>query len=258
MLFLLFLALACSVETGPRLPSVTGPRLIGVKSDDEYDPATKQYVPAVKVGVFALGTVELGGDAQWSDAVLSGACVAAAADDRGRVVVVREDKGAFVAQHLSPASGWSEPVALPWAAAALAGLQKECCPTERIVLTIAGDTASLLRPDGSATVFALASGASLRSYQSGLGGAHRFNRTHLVGTVFPAAEAARQLEREAKGARRRQPQQQRAAQDCAQPIDTRSLPESEAGKVWRVWFFLFAAFADSEQRWHFWSGRAAR
>jgi len=137
------------------------------------------------------------------------------------VVVVREEKGTFFFQRLSPASGWSDALLLPWAPEALAGLREH---QEHVLLTIAGDKGSLLRADGSGTVFSLTSGAALHSYETGMGGAHRFNSTHLVGTVFPAAEKARH-----KGKKRFY--QERVAHDCAQPIDTHSLPDSEAGKV---------------------------
>ena len=230
MFFLLFLVSALALQAGPRLPSVTGPRWVGVKSDNVYDEASKSYAPVVKVGVFALGTNSMGGDAEWSDAQLSGACVVAGTDEAGRVVIVRQDKTDFFVQRLEAATGWTAAVALPWAGAALADLRKQCCPTERILLSVNGDQSVLLRPDGSGFVFSLSSGALLHSYKTGLGGAHQFNRTHFVASLFAPAERAQEAAVDASNTRRHRPEQ-RAARDCTQPIDNRHLPEPEAGKV---------------------------
>jgi hypothetical protein len=190
MVFLLFLVSSVAA-TGTFLPNVTGPRLVGVKSEEAYDAATKSYVSVMKVGVFALETRSMGGAATWSDAQLPGSCVAATTDAEGQVVVLRKDTKGFAVQHLSPATGWSEPVALPWASEALANLHSHCCPTERVLLTVNGEHAAVLRPDGTGTVFSLSSGAEVRSLKTRIGGAHVFNSTHFVGTLFSESEAAK-------------------------------------------------------------------
>jgi hypothetical protein len=190
MVFLLFL-ISLVAATATFLPTLAGPRLIGVKSEEVYDAATKTYLPSMKVGVFALETSSMGGAAMWSDAQLSGSCVAATTDAEGRVVVLRKDTKGFVAQHLSPATGWSDAVALPWATESLANLHSHCCPTERVLLTVNGEHAAILRPDGTGTVFSLSSGAEVRSFKTSIGGAHVFNTTHFVGTVFSESETAK-------------------------------------------------------------------